>query len=63
MLDHARGEAVLAALELCELPWACPHGRPTTLRLSERELAHAFGRRGVRDVARGRDEPVPVPQP
>ncbi|KQR04452.1 DNA mismatch repair endonuclease MutL [Deinococcus sp. Leaf326] len=63
MLDHARGAAVLAALELCELPWACPHGRPTTLRLSERELAHAFGRRGVRDVARGRDEPVPVPQP
>lgn len=62
MLDHVRGVAVLAALEACELPWACPHGRPTTLRLSERELAHAFGRRGVRDVARGRDEAVPAPQ-
>nr|WP_221269842.1 DNA mismatch repair endonuclease MutL [Deinococcus budaensis] len=56
MLDADRGEAVLAALAGCEQPWACPHGRPTTLRLSERDLAHAFGRRGVRDVARGRDE-------
>lgn len=55
MLDADRGEAVLAALSSCDQPWACPHGRPTTLRLSERDLAHAFGRRGVRDVARGRD--------
>lgn len=55
MLDLGRGEAVLAALRECEQPWACPHGRPTVLRLSERDLAHAFGRRGVRDVARGRD--------
>jgi DNA mismatch repair protein MutL len=55
MLDAGRGIAVLAALEVCEQPWSCPHGRPTVLRLSERDLAHAFGRRGVRDVARGRD--------
>ncbi len=55
MLDHGRGTLVLEALAACEHPWACPHGRPTTLRLSERDLAHAFGRRGVRDVARGRD--------
>ncbi|WP_029481480.1 DNA mismatch repair endonuclease MutL [Deinococcus marmoris] len=55
MLDHGRGALVLAALADCEHPWACPHGRPTTLRLSERDLVHAFGRRGVRDVARGRD--------
>ncbi|WP_295814835.1 DNA mismatch repair endonuclease MutL [uncultured Deinococcus sp.] len=55
MLDHARAELVLAALSACEQPWACPHGRPTVLRLPERDLAHAFGRRGVRDVARGRD--------
>ncbi|MDV6375649.1 DNA mismatch repair endonuclease MutL [Deinococcus arenicola] len=55
MLDHGRGELVLAALAACEHPWACPHGRPTTLRLSERDLAHSFGRRGVRDIARGRD--------
>lgn len=56
MLDEGRGEAVLSALSACDQPWSCPHGRPTTLRLSERDLAHAFGRRGVRDVARGRDE-------
>lgn len=56
MIDHQRGEAVLAALSACEQPWACPHGRPTVLRLSERDLAHSFGRRGIRDVARGRDE-------
>ena len=56
MLDHPRGAQVLDQLAACEQPWACPHGRPTVLRLPERDLAHAFGRRGVRDVARGRDE-------
>ena len=55
MLDHPRGAQVLDQLAACEQPWACPHGRPTVLRLPERDLAHAFGRRGVRDVARGRD--------
>ncbi|WP_407570681.1 DNA mismatch repair endonuclease MutL [Deinococcus altitudinis] len=49
------GERVLADLAACAQPWACPHGRPTVLRLSERDLAHSFGRRGPRDVARGRD--------
>jgi DNA mismatch repair protein MutL len=49
------GERVLAELAACAQPWACPHGRPTVLRLSERDLAHSFGRRGPRDVARGRD--------
>ena len=64
MLDQGRGAAVLSALMACDHPWACPHGRPTTLRLSERDLAHAFGRRGVRDVARGRDaEPPRVERP
>lgn len=56
MLDHGRAKQVLAHLSACEQPWACPHGRPTVLRLSERDLAHAFGRRNIRDVARGRDE-------
>ena len=50
-----RGERVLAQLAACTQPWACPHGRPTVLRLSERDLAHSFGRRGPREVARGRD--------
>jgi DNA mismatch repair protein MutL len=52
-LEH--GAAVLEGLSQCAQPWACPHGRPTVLRLSERDLAHSFGRRGPRDVARGRD--------
>jgi len=51
---HAGGE-VLRDLAACTQPWACPHGRPTVLRLSERDLAHSFGRRGPREVARGRD--------
>ena len=56
MLDLGRGAAVLSQLAACDQPWACPHGRPTVLRLSERDLMHSFGRRSVRDVARGRDE-------
>ena len=51
----AHGERVLTELAACTQPWACPHGRPTVLRLSERDLAHSFGRRGPREVARGRD--------
>ena len=53
--DHAA--ALLEALSACQTPFACPHGRPTALRLTERDLAHGFGRRGVRDVARAGDEP------
>ncbi len=48
--DLAPGGAqtLLDALSGCETPWACPHGRPTALVLSELELARKFGRRGVR---------------
>ncbi|MFC4452755.1 DNA mismatch repair endonuclease MutL [Deinococcus sonorensis] len=49
------GARTLEQLGTCDQPWACPHGRPTVLRLSERDLAHAFGRRSPRDLARGRD--------
>ena len=56
MLGLENGVPLLADLTACGQPWSCPHGRPTVLRLSERDLAHAFGRRGVRDIARGRDE-------
>ncbi len=48
--ELARGDAqaLLDTLARCETPWACPHGRPTALVLSELELARRFGRRGVR---------------
>jgi DNA mismatch repair protein MutL len=51
---------LLSGLAQCAQPWSCPHGRPTVLRLSERDLAHAFGRRSPRDVAKGRDLVEPV---
>ena len=52
-LASAEAQQLLNALERCETPWACPHGRPTALVLSELELARRFGRRGVRAVERG----------
>jgi len=47
-LAHAEAQRLLDALARCGTPWACPHGRPTALVLSELELARKFGRRGVR---------------
>jgi DNA mismatch repair protein MutL len=51
-LETAQGIVLLEALRACRVPWACPHGRPTALKLSERDLAHQFGRRSARDVAK-----------
>ncbi|MDW8091052.1 MAG: DNA mismatch repair endonuclease MutL [Meiothermus sp.] len=56
-LAEAPAQALLDALAACELPWVCPHGRPTALVLSELELARRFGRRGPRAVERVRLEP------
>lgn len=50
-LSRAGAQALLDALAKCELPWVCPHGRPTALRLTEFELARRFGRRGPRATA------------
>jgi DNA mismatch repair protein MutL len=36
--------ALLEALDDCENPWACPHGRPTVIRIDEAELAERFER-------------------
>lgn len=41
-------QGLLDDLAACATPWACPHGRPTALVLSELELARRFGRRGPR---------------
>ena len=49
-LERADAQILLDTLKRCETPWACPHGRPTALVLSELELARRFGRRGVRAV-------------
>ncbi|MFD1514564.1 DNA mismatch repair endonuclease MutL [Halomarina rubra] len=35
---------LLARLGECERPYACPHGRPTILRIDEATLAKGFGR-------------------
>ncbi len=43
-LEEAR--ALLTRLSLCELPFSCPHGRPTVIHVSFRELERRFGRRG-----------------
>jgi DNA mismatch repair protein MutL len=55
-LAYKAASDLLEALRACEIPWTCPHGRPTALRLTERDLAHQFGRRSARDVARVGDE-------
>ncbi len=56
VLSFRAASALLEALRNCQTPWTCPHGRPTALRLTERDLAHQFGRRSARDVARVGDE-------
>ncbi|MBF6592949.1 MAG: DNA mismatch repair endonuclease MutL [Thermaceae bacterium] len=55
-LSGASAQALLDALAGCELPWVCPHGRPTALVMSELELSRRFGRRGVRAVERSKVE-------
>lgn len=58
----ASGAPLLADLRACTGPWTCPHGRPTVLRLSERDLARSFGRRAPRSVPRGRDGAFAAPE-
>ena len=38
-------EALLADLAQCEMPFCCPHGRPTLIQISHAELERKFGRR------------------
>jgi len=44
-LDAEQQRALLRALEACETPHTCPHGRPTMLHLSREALDRSFGRR------------------
>jgi DNA mismatch repair protein MutL len=46
--DPLRGEelrALLHQLHQCELPYTCPHGRPTMIQMSYAELEKKFGRK------------------
>ena len=38
-------EALLRELRTCDLPYTCPHGRPTMIQLSYAELEKKFGRK------------------
>lgn len=44
-LDEQDMEALLQGLEAAEMPYTCPHGRPTLVYFSFRELDKRFGRR------------------
>ncbi|MFA7007036.1 MAG: DNA mismatch repair protein MutL, partial [Verrucomicrobiia bacterium] len=39
-------DSLLRELHACDLPYTCPHGRPTMIQLSYAELEKKFGRRG-----------------
>jgi DNA mismatch repair protein MutL len=46
--DPLRGEelrALLQQLHRCDLPYTCPHGRPTMIQISYAELEKKFGRK------------------
>ncbi len=45
-LEPQEARQLLVDLRRCEQPNACPHGRPTTLRLGSQVLARHFGRQG-----------------
>jgi DNA mismatch repair protein MutL len=43
-LDRAELEHLLRDLRQCAMPYTCPHGRPTLVEMSYRELEKKFGR-------------------
>lgn len=57
-LSNTSAQALLDTLAKCELPWVCPHGRPTALVMGELELARRFGRRGIRAIERSKVEKI-----
>lgn len=44
-LTEKEALGLLASLAECEQPFACPHGRPTVLNMTKKELERRFGRR------------------
>ena len=43
-LSHMEAEALIDELLTLENPYACPHGRPTIISMSKRELEKKFKR-------------------
>jgi len=44
-LRHPELEKLIVDLLACELPYCCPHGRPTMIQISHGELEKKFGRK------------------
>ena len=45
-LNDAELDGLVEDLRRCEMPYTCPHGRPTLIEMSWRELEKKFGRTG-----------------
>jgi len=43
-LSPAELERLIEDLRRCAMPFTCPHGRPTLIEMSYRELEKTFGR-------------------
>ncbi|MDY6764238.1 MAG: DNA mismatch repair endonuclease MutL [Halobacteria archaeon] len=53
-LTTEEAQELIQELGACDQPFACPHGRPTVITVSEKKLASEFGRESVRfDVEGG----------
>ncbi|MBN1863363.1 MAG: DNA mismatch repair endonuclease MutL [Victivallales bacterium] len=44
-LSAKEAESLLKQLHKCKLPYSCPHGRPTIISISYKELERRFGRK------------------
>ena len=44
-LVKVEAEELLRELVKCQLPFSCPHGRPTVINISYKELEKRFGRK------------------
>jgi DNA mismatch repair protein MutL len=44
-LRYPEIEKLIRDLLACDLPYCCPHGRPTMIQISHAELEKKFGRK------------------
>jgi DNA mismatch repair protein MutL len=44
-LTFQEARSLLHQMSACELPFSCPHGRPTIINISLKELEKRFGRK------------------